>query len=175
MYPFFRVFLTLQRAKRHSRVHPLDTCVLTQSVWPTDLDIYAELNNAKYLTLMELARWDMGVRTGLVNLIKREKYGLVVAGCSIRYRKRLRLWQKFQMHTRVVGVDQRWVFIEQSIFRNGQQCTGALFRTGVTSRNGLVSPAQVFAQLGVEEMPHPPDWVAQWDQSDNSRPWLDQA
>ncbi len=174
MYPFFRVFLTLQTAKHRPRVQPLDTCVLTQSVWLTDLDVYAELNNAKYLTLMELARWDMGVRTGLVDLIRREKYGLVVAGCSIRYRKRLTLGQKFQMHTRVVGVDKRWVYIEQSIYRNGQQCTGALFRTGVTSKQGLVPPQQVFAQLGVAEMPKPPEWVMQWDESDNNRPWQDQ-
>lgn len=171
MYPFFRVFLTLQRAKYRPKLDPLETAVLQQSVWLTDLDIYAELNNAKYLTLMELARWDMGVRTGLVELIKKHRWGLVVAGCSIRYRKRLRLFQKFDMHTRVVGADDRWVYIQQDIFRKGEQCTGALFRTAVTSRQGLVDPTRVFRELGVEQMPAVPEWVKLWDESDQSRPW----
>ena len=148
-----------------------EICHLSMSVWLTDLDVYGELNNAKYLTLMEIARWDMSARSGLVALLRKNRWGFVVAGCSIRYRKRLTLFQRFDMQTRLIGADDRWFYMEQNIFRHGVQHTGALFRTGVLDAGKIVEPARVSDQLGISNLPAKPDWVEKWDESDNSRPW----
>jgi YbgC/YbaW family acyl-CoA thioester hydrolase len=175
MYPFFRVAWTLQSARRRPRVPLYDTCSLDMSVWITDLDIYGELNNARYLTLMEIARWDMAVRTGLLEVTRRHRWGFVVAGCSIRYRKRLTLGQRFEMRTRLAGTDERWFYMEQSVFRHGIQHTGALFRTALTAKDGIVPPERVLREMGEDRMVPVPDWVRIWDQSDRERPWHDQA
>lgn len=141
------------------------------SVHLLDLDIYAEMNNARYLNVMEMGRWDISVRTGLMKVIKKNNWGFTVAGCSIRYRKRLTAFQKFEVHTSVAGIDERWFFMEQNIFRNGVQHTGALFRTAIISKQGLVPTKKVFEEMGMVWQPKMPDWAIEWDKSDQNRPW----
>ena len=171
MYPFARVAWTLYSARHRPKVALYDTCSLDMSVWLTDLDLYGELNNARYLTLMEMARWDMSVRTGLLDLVKTNRWAFVVAGCSIRYCKRLTMGQRFEMRTRLAGSDDRWVYMEQNIFRNGIQHTGALFRAGLLAKDGLVPPDRILREMGEARLLPLPDWVKSWDQSDRDRPW----
>ncbi len=171
MYPYFRVFYTLQKAKLRPRMSWDETGILPMRVQLTDLDIYGEMNNARYLSIMEMGRWDIGVRTGLMDLMRQQKWLFTVAGCSIRYRKRLTALQKFEVHTKLVGTDHRWFFMQQDLYRQGVQHTGGLFRTAVVSKQGIVPPQQIFEQMGLNWQPTMPDWVAEWDKSDNLRPW----
>ena len=171
MYPILRVFYTLQQAKFRSKTDFRETTILPMSVHLTDLDLYGEMNNARYLNIFELGRWDLSVRTGLVDAIKKNKWGFVVAGVSIRYRKRLTAFQKFDVHTRLAGMDERWLYVEQNIFRKGIQHTGSLFRTAVLSKQGMIPTQQVFEAMNVEWQPFMPDWVQEWNASDEHRPW----
>jgi acyl-CoA thioesterase FadM len=141
------------------------------SVHLTDLDIYGEMNNARYLSIMEMGRWDIGVRTGLIALMRKNAWSFAAAGCSIRYRKRLTALQKFELQTQLVGMDDKWLFMQQDIFRNGVQHTGALFRTAVVSKQGIVPPEKIFEEMGEPWQPMMPDWVLDWDRSDFARPW----
>lgn len=171
MYPFLRIFYTVQRAKSRHKVGLHEVSVLPMSVHLLDLDIYAEMNNARYLNVMEMGRWDLSIRTGLMKVIKKNNWGFTVAGCSIRYRKRLTAFQKFEVHTGIAGIDERWFFMEQNIFRDGVQHTGALFRTAIISNRGLVPTKKVFEEMGMVWQPKMPDWVFEWDKSDQNRPW----
>lgn len=171
MYPFLRIYYTVQRAKSRPKVGLNDVSVLPMSVHLTDLDIYTEMNNARYLNIMEMGRWDLSVRAGLLKVIRKNNWGFTVAGCSIRYRKRLTAFQKFELHSKVAAIDERWFFMEQNIMRNGVQHTGALFRTAVTSKEGLVPTKKVFEEMAMPWQPMMPDWVSEWDKSDVNRPW----
>ena len=42
-------------------------------VWPTDLDINLHMTNSRYLAMMDMARINMMLRTGLWQWIRREK------------------------------------------------------------------------------------------------------
>ena len=171
MYPYLRVFYTLQKAKRRSKLDFRETAVLPLSVHLSDLDIYGEMNNARYLNIMEMGRWDLSVRAGMIDVMKKHKWGFVVAGVSIRYRKNLTAFQKFDLHTRLAGADKRWLYVEQNIHRKGRQHTGALFRTAVLSKQGMIPTEKVFEAMGLDWQPFVPDWVKHWSESDNNRPW----
>lgn len=171
MYPFLRVFWTLQSAKSRPKLSWDDVGILSTSVHLTDLDIYGEMNNARYLNIMEMGRWDLGVRTGLLPVMKKYNWFFTVAGFSMRYRKRLTAFQKFEVHTQLAGMDDRWLFMHQDIFRDGVQHTGALFRTAVLSKQGVVPPQKLFEEMGVPWQPQMPDWILDWDKSDVARPW----
>ena len=171
MYPFLRVLYTVQSAKFRPKLAWNEIAVLPVSVHLTDLDIYGEMNNARYLNIMEMGRWDLGVRTGLLDVMRRHNWYFTVGGFSMRYRKRLTLIQKFELHTQVAGTDDRWIFMHQDIFRDGVQHTGALFRTAILSKEGIVSPEKVFEEMGLDWVPNLPAWVSDWDKSDGARPW----
>jgi acyl-CoA thioesterase FadM len=83
-------------------------------VWPNDLDTNLHMNNGRYLTLMDLGRVDLMIRTGFFKTILREKWMPVIAGVSMVYRRSLAPFERFTLQTRLVGWDDRWVYMEQT-------------------------------------------------------------
>ena len=76
MYPFIKLTAILINARFRSKLNPEDKSVLKLIAGFTDIDIFMELNNARYFTCMELGRWDFSYRIGLVSLMKRLNGGL---------------------------------------------------------------------------------------------------
>ena len=53
---------------------PRDSSTLRFRVWPHDLDLSFHLNNGRYLTLMDLGRLDVMVRSGLWREVLHHKW-----------------------------------------------------------------------------------------------------
>jgi acyl-CoA thioesterase FadM len=84
------------------------------TVLPNDLDTNFHMNNGRYLTLMDLGRVDMMIRSGLIRAILREKWMPVIAGVSMIYRRSLNPFERYTLETRVIGWDDRWAYLEQT-------------------------------------------------------------
>ena len=172
MYPWLRfskVFLTKYKRKP---IGVGDVSILKSRVCITDIDLFMELNNGRYLTFFDFGRYDVAMRSGLWKILKKENWGLIVAGISIRYRYRLRLFRKFEIHSKVVGIDHRWFYFEQKFISKGKLHTSALVRTAITSKKGLVPTKEVLEKLGQSEVKLPvPNWIEEWAKSDEMRPW----
>ena len=171
MYIFFRAIKLVLTTRRDQSVGVWDEVQTPMIAWPTDIDIFMEVNNGRYLTLMDIGRFKYGIKVGLVAALKRRKWGLAVAGASVRYRKRIRLFQKFSIHTKVVGIDERWVYFQQVFKCRGTWCAAALLRTAVTDKNGAVPTKEVSKELGEDWEYRMPEWISHWDESDRMRPW----
>jgi len=174
MYPFFRLAKELFV---HRKAPPLamgEAHVSSHICWPWDLDFWAELNNGRTLTLLDLGRLPMARRMGLMGALARNRWGLTVAGVSVRYRRRIRAFQRFEMRSRPVGWDDRFMYLEQSMWtRNGDCANHALYRTAVTSNEGIVPPEKVMAEFGMVVTSPPPmaDWIQAWIKAEALRPW----
>jgi len=77
---------------------------------------------------MDLARIDLLMRSGLWDNFRRQRWFPVVAGQTITYRKSLKLGQGFIIESRVLGMDERWFYIEQVFHHEGAVCARALIR-----------------------------------------------
>ena len=144
----------------------LDTSVLNFRVSPNDLDIYLHMNNGRYLTLMDLGRMDWIWRTGLWRIARKNRWAPLVAASTIRYRKSLRLWQKFSLHTRIIGWDHKWFYIEQLFKRDERLMASAVVLGLFRGPKGNVSPREVLEALGTRmDSPPVPEPVRLWMQS----------
>lgn len=153
-------------------MHLLDTHVSQHRCWPWDLDPWRELNNGRTLTLFDLGRLPASIRIGMVDALRAGGWGMTVAGSSVRYRQRVRMMQRFETRTRLIGWDARFLYIEQSMWRRGQALNHMLVRMAVTSPNGIVAPQALIARMGPEiESPALPDWVTAWIAAESLRPW----
>ena len=96
-----------------------------------------------------------------------------MAGCSMRWRRRVRVFDRLEMYTRCVGWDARFIYMEQSMWKSDQDCANHnLVRAVVSDHNGIVSPARVMKAMGLQEASPPlPDWVQAWVDADAKRPW----
>ncbi|MEQ8368166.1 acyl-CoA thioesterase [Roseovarius indicus] len=173
MYPFIRMFWQIWKYRKAPRLTIFDTHVSHHMCLPWDIDIWMELNNGRTLTLYDLGRIPMAYRVGLVDVLKRKRWGLTMAGASVRYRRRVRTFQTVEMHSRGAYWDDKFFYIEQSMWNKAGECTSHIvYRSAVTGKNGIVPPAQVIRELGVDEVSPPaPEWVKAWIDADTVRPW----
>lgn len=172
MYPIIRFLGEMILTRRQPPLDVLDTHISRHRCYPWDLDPWIELNNGRTLTLYDLGRLPLAQRTGLVGALKANGWAVTVAGNSVRYRRRIRVFDRFTMMSRVIGWDARFIYMEQSMWKSGECLNHMLVRTAVTSPQGIVSPDKVLSALGVEGVsPALPDWVQSWIEADACRPW----
>lgn len=173
MYPVIRL---LWQMHKHRKDPPLQFGEVHES-WhyclPWDIDIFMELNNGRTLTLYDLGRIPLGMRTGLLSALKRRGWGLTVAGSSTRYRRRIHAFEKIRMTTRAVGWDDRFFYIEQAMWKRDGECAGhVLIRSALTDANGIVAPGDCAEEMGLPRQSPPlPRWVRAWADADATRPW----
>jgi acyl-CoA thioesterase FadM len=154
------VLLTARR-RGHLAV-PREASVLPFRVWPHDLDIAAHMNNGRYLTLMDVGRLDVMVRSGLWREVLRHKWTPIASAITVRFQRELKLFQKFRLETRLLCWDAALVVMEQTFLinggpRDGQAAARALFKGGLYDRNDkkFVEIARLMALLGVSEISPP--------------------
>jgi len=172
MYPFIRMAWQLFK-HRHDPALPLDGVHISQHYClPWDLDLWGELNNGRTLTLFDLGRIPLAQRVGLMKVLRREHWGLTMAGATVRYRRRVKMFHKVEMRSRALGHDDRFMYLQQSMWRGGEAVNSVVYRGAVVDQNGIVPIARVLAAMGAQDWnPTLPDWVAGWIESEAKRPW----
>ena len=173
MYPYLRVARILARAALKPRVGLDDASELTLRVWPSDIDTYPEMNNGRYWTVMDLGRYDLAFRMGLMQMARRNRWYFVVAGGSIRYRRRLPPFARFVLKTALVGHDGHWFYFVQEFLREGRIAAQAVVRAGLRTKSAAI-PSQVILKAFDREdwAPPLPEWVRAWIEAEEARPPL---
>ncbi|MET4101349.1 acyl-CoA thioesterase FadM [Roseovarius sp. MBR-78] len=174
MYPVIRMLWQLWQHRNSPPLPVTGTHVSQHYCLPWDIDLWRELNNGRTLTLYDLGRIPLAGRVGLIAVLRRKRWGLTMAGASVRYRRRIRVFERVEMRSRLVGWDARFLYIEQSMWsRDGQCANHILYRSAVTGRGGIVPPGDVLAALGQADLAAPPlpGWVRAWIEADDARPW----
>jgi acyl-CoA thioesterase FadM len=172
MYPYLRMIKELWKFRGAPALPFTGTHISHHRCWPQDIDPWRELNNGRTLTIYDLGRLPLSTRVGLYRVMKAKQWGLTVAGASTRYRRRVRLFDRIEMRTRCIGWDARFIYMEQSMWKDGECTSHVLLRSAMTSRAGIVAPAEVLKALGQsQQSPALPDWVQSWIAADGERPW----
>ena len=121
---------------------------LTLRVLPNDLDINFHMNNGRYLTLCDLGRVDMFIRTGLMKSILKRKWMPVIAEHTMTYKKPLGLFRRFDLLLELTHWDEKYFYmthtfiVEERVVAAGTS-KGCLYARGT----GVVSPAEVIAAV----------------------------
>jgi acyl-CoA thioesterase FadM len=172
LYPIIRVIKETLRAKRMPAIEALDAHVSYHRCWPQDLDGFLEMNNGRILTILDIGRCGLAQRAGLIDVLRENGWGMTMAGNSVRYRKRIRPFVRFRVASRAVGWDDKFFYLEHTLWVGKDCAVQALFRAAITDKNGIVSPAKLFASIGHDgTSPEKPAWVDAWIAADNTRPW----
>lgn len=176
MYPYFRMVKELLKFRNAPKLGFFDTHVSTHRIWPWDLDPWMELNNGRTLTLYDLGRIPLANRMGFRKVMSENRWGMTVAGNTLRYRRRVKVFEKVTMKTRLIGWDERFIYMEQSMWRDGECTSHMLIRSALVQsaqgRSGIVPPSELAKAFGESETsPSLPAWVLAWARADAQRPW----
>lgn len=172
MYPFLRLVWQVRAARRQPPLGILDPHRSTHLCWPWDLDPWVELNNGRTLTIYDLGRIPLGERTSLHRALKTQGWGMTVAGNTVRYRKRVQMFDRVEMVSRCIGWDHRFLYVEQSMWKGADCASQQIVRAAVTSPQGIVAPARLVEAMGQSpESPPLPGWISGWVAAEAARPW----
>jgi len=143
-------------ARRRSPLGLRDVSVIRLRAWPHDLDFWGHVNGGRFLTMSDLGRFDLFVRAGFFRVARREGWVLPIGAAAVRFRRPLRLFQRVEMHTRVLGWDDRWGYLRTEFFRGDKVIATVVVRGLAQNRaRASVSMNTVFARLGWDEEPMP--------------------
>ncbi|MBI2082239.1 MAG: thioesterase family protein [Deltaproteobacteria bacterium] len=157
----FRLIKVILLSFFRPRFGTLEMGTLNFIVWPHDLDPLFHMNNGRYLTIMDLGRFDIILRTGIGRLSLKNKWMPLVGYVSIQYKKPLRFFQRYQLQTRLIAWDEKWFYLEQRFVRKGQLFARGLVKGIFRSHQTTISPVTILSMLGHNHpSPRPPEELA---------------
>jgi YbgC/YbaW family acyl-CoA thioester hydrolase len=157
--------------KADPSVPVLGPSITRMRVHPGDLDYYWHVNNGVYLQMMDVARTNYMADVDALGALKERGWYAVVAASTMKYRRSLKLGDRFEIRTQVLGWDERVVYMEQAFWRGEDLCARGLVAGRFLHRDGSRVPApDVIAFLaGLHdrevERPELPADVAVWASS----------
>jgi YbgC/YbaW family acyl-CoA thioester hydrolase len=165
MNRWLRLLWLMLTVRRRPAVPPLGPCRTPFRVWPTDLDVFRHMNNGIYLTIMDLARMDLMLRSGFWPKVQAQGWYPVVVAETIQFRRSLNLFERFEIETRVLGWDDKAVVLEQQFWRRGEPVAHALVRARFLKvAGGNVTPREIAPVVGFgPESPPLGDYAARWN------------
>ena len=150
MHMMFRTIWMFLVKKFLAKAEFNDMTEHSMRVLPTDLDLLWHVNNGVYFSLMDFGRWNMIFRNGVYDKSRKLGWYSVVVGETIKFRRSLKLWDKFSIQTQVIGHDEKNFFIQQKFL-----CKGDLMATGLVKvrflkfKGGSVLAQEVLRELNV--------------------------
>jgi len=144
----FRMFFILLASLFKPRL-PIDkpSNALLLRVLPNDLDINFHMNNGRYLTICDLTRIDMFIRTGLAKTMLKEKWIPVIAEHTMKYKKALRPFQKYRVTMDVTGWDDRSFFMTHTFLVKDRIVAEGTSLGVIVGKNGVVPPSTVIERV----------------------------
>jgi acyl-CoA thioesterase FadM len=163
---WFRLLQMLLRRPWRKPVHGLDTTVVQMRVWPLDLDFNRHVTNGRYFTLADVARMDYVLRSGAFRVALRRKALPIVGDAWGKFRRELKLFESFEIHTRMLGWDEKWNYLEHRFVREGRVVGVVVMRGLFRAAKGVVPPEEFARELGVDmHSPALPQWMQEWSES----------
>lgn len=152
----FRLIYRIIAAHFHSRLpirYPRNT--LTLRVLPNDLDINMHMNNGRYLSMCDLSRVDMFVRTGLLKTLFKNNWMPVISEQTIKYKKSLGPFEKYELQMAIVGWDEKAFHMTYTFTIKDRVIAECVSYGVIVSKEGVIPPEHVIKAVNAQHArPH---------------------
>jgi len=158
MHLIFRMAKTVLKARFGSKLEPTDESVLQVRCWPNDLDANLHMTNGRYLTVMDLGKFDLWVRAGLFKeLMIKRKWRPILGAANIHFKAPIHLFEVCTLRTRIAGWDDKWFFLEHRLEVRGKLAALSIQKGLFREPGRSVPSAELIAALNLDmnsvEMP----------------------
>jgi YbgC/YbaW family acyl-CoA thioester hydrolase len=161
---FFRVIWLFLTVRRKTPLNFRDVDRLPMRARWTDLDPLRHVNNGVYLSMMDLGRVDLMVRSGVWKKLTDAGFYPVVASQTITYRKSLQWRQRFVLETRMAGYHDKGLFVEQRFVVDGEIYAQAFVKARFLKRAGGTVSIEELNEVAGEDLTkiRLEPWVTRW-------------
>lgn len=149
---WMRLIGALIAAKFKGKISATDTIAMSFRVWITDIDV-SVMNHAAILTVMEAGRIDAMVRSNFFSIASKNNWFFPSQAISAQYYRPLKLFQKAQLYSRVSFADEKWIYMEQKIVRNGKDIATCLTKSTIKKGRENVPVSELVSKLNIGSFP----------------------
>jgi acyl-CoA thioesterase FadM len=140
------VFILSQFRERIEKSNMLSQ--LSLRVLPNDIDINFHMNNGRYLTICDLNRVDLFIRSGLMKAMFKRNWIPLIAEHTMSYKKPLSTFERFEVKLVVTHWDEKYFYMTHVFTRDERIMAQGTSKGCVYARGiGVVSPADAFAAV----------------------------
>ena len=154
---YFRLIWVLIHAKFRKRItsESYQNEIATR-IYPNDLDLNLHVNNGRYLTLCDLGRIDLFVRSGLASVMMKKKWMPVVGNVTMTFIKPLFAFDKIRIVSQVTHWDEKYFYSTHTIFKGDVKVSEGTSKSLVVSKEyGRITPDEVIQtvnqHLGIDQ------------------------
>lgn len=159
MYVWARLIRTAATMRRRGPYRFGDESRLAFRCLPSDIDNNLHLNNARYMMLADVGRFDIFLRAGLLKIAREKGWAPMMGGLQSVYVNEIRLWKSFEVISSIETWEDRQVIGRHRFeLENGTTAAIILTTAGVYDRANrrFVAIDDVVARLGHAITPRPP-------------------
>lgn len=128
-----------------------------------DIDSNLQLRTGTYTRIMDRRRREHGLLTGLLDHMAKARLNTVLANTEIAYVRELRPYQRFQVHTRLLGWDDKYLYYDQRFDSQNKLHTHALHRLACLHGGQAAGTSALQEALGHHHPSPPlPEYVENW-------------
>jgi acyl-CoA thioesterase FadM len=122
------------------------------TVWLTDVDATV-MNHAAMMTVMEMGRIDVMVRSGFFKLARARQWYFPSRSISVQFIRPLKLLEKALLTTRVFQVDEQWIYTEQRVLREDKLVATCIVKSTVKHGRETVPTSEIARLLDLGALP----------------------
>ncbi len=162
----FLLATSMLGALRKSKILFTDAFTSRYRVWPWTTEVCTALQAGQYFNYCDAIQWEFNVRTGVIPYVLKNKIGIYVAGRKIIHRRKIPVFQSFEVRAQVLGWDEKFMYVLHVFHHHGTLFAVSGAKMGISRGARLWSPSLALAELGYSESPKVPDWVSRWFSED---------
>lgn len=136
------------------RLSLADENTLSLRVLPNDVDFYT-ISSDRFLPLMDLGRVNIPLRAGMLWTFMKRRWYPIARVVTVRYRYPVKMFQKYQLHSRAIYWDDEWIWTEHHFERNNRTLAIGITKVTIIGPNGIVPVSEFIAAAG-ESITSPP-------------------
>jgi acyl-CoA thioesterase FadM len=120
-------------------------------VLPNDLDLNLHMNNGRFLTICDLSRVDLFIRTGLAALMVQNKWAPIISRHTMDYRRPLSPFQKYTVSMSIDRWDEKSFYATHRFTSGGKVIAEGESVAVIRSREGVVPPSRVIEAVNARQ------------------------
>jgi acyl-CoA thioesterase FadM len=137
-----------------------DRRAISFRVMPWDCDTNWHLTNSRYLSFMDLGRLDFFYYTGLWKWRSNFSASPILQSVEISFIRPIMPGMVTWVHTRLLGVDEKYCYIQQQFTVQGQLVADARVRAVLCNGYGEIWPTDILQDRNIPSQP--PRSIEQW-------------
>ncbi|KAA6396239.1 MAG: hypothetical protein EZS28_008235 [Streblomastix strix] len=132
--------------------------VISETIWHSrarlsDIDMFMHINNASYFRVAEYARWVWTYESLMGTILNQEGLMPLTTFLSSRFRKPIHLFQKYEIHSKMLEINDKALYIQQKFYIGSNFAASILLKINLVrkSDNVSVNPRETMSKYADEK------------------------